>query len=328
MDSYESKRLALIRIWQILKQHSDTDHRLTQNQIAEYLNSDFGIVIERKAIGRCLSLLKEAGADIESGPTGSYLQGLDFEDSELHLLIDSVLCSRHISAVQAKDLISRLGSLSNDFFKSHVQNIYAVESLDRTDNQDLFYNIEVIDEAVNGKVQVNYEYNKYGLDKKLHKTSTQYVSPYQLLLHNQRYYLMAYSDYWHNMVYHRLDRITNIHKTDKPATRLESIAGFENGIDYKKLTAAMPYMYGDEPEEIEFIADSSIIDQIIDWFGRSIRITPVNDGPKVNVKLKASLLAMEYWAMQYIEYVEIVSPESVRNSIKQRLDKAINKYGS
>ena len=47
MESFEPKKLALIRIWQILKEYSDYDHPLTQDDIARHLESDYGIVIER-----------------------------------------------------------------------------------------------------------------------------------------------------------------------------------------------------------------------------------------------------------------------------------------
>lgn len=214
MESFEPKKLALIRIWQILKEYSDYDHPLTQDDIARHLESDYGIVIERKAISRNISLLKEAGAEIESGRTGSYLERRDFEDSELKLLIDGVLCSKYITAKQSKDLIDRLCGLSNKYFRSHVKNIHSVNDWYKTDNQALFYNIELIDTAIEEGKQIHYDYNKYGVDKKLHKSSHQYMSPYLMILHNQRYYLMAYSEYWGNMAFHRLDRITNMNISD------------------------------------------------------------------------------------------------------------------
>ncbi len=73
MESFEPKKLALIRIWQILNDYSDYDHPLTQEDIAIKLENEYGIVIERKAISRNISLLKEAGVDIESRRAGSYL---------------------------------------------------------------------------------------------------------------------------------------------------------------------------------------------------------------------------------------------------------------
>lgn len=50
MGSFEPKKLALIRIWEILKEHSDSNHPLTQQDIAKHLEDDYGIVLERKAI--------------------------------------------------------------------------------------------------------------------------------------------------------------------------------------------------------------------------------------------------------------------------------------
>lgn len=105
MGTAESKKLALLRTLQILQQYSDADHVLTQDDIVRYLHTDYGITVERKSVGRNLSLLKEAGVGIESGRFGSYLCERPFEDSELRLLIDSVLASKHISARQSQRLI-------------------------------------------------------------------------------------------------------------------------------------------------------------------------------------------------------------------------------
>ena len=326
MESLESKKLALIRIWQIFKEYSDYDHPLTQEDIANKLENQYGIVIERKAISRNISLLKEAGVEIESRRAGSYLETRDFEDAELHMLIDGILSSKHITAKHSKDLIDRVCGLSNKYFRSSVKHIHSVNDWSKTDNQALFYNIELIDSAIEQGKQIHYDYNKYGIDKKLHKSSQQYVSPYLMILHNQRYYLMAYSEYWGNIVFHRLDRITNMTITDLTATPLRSVPGYENGINYKDLSSTMPYMYTDKPERIEFLADVSIIDQIIDWFGDDVKFVKDVDETKVKVILKASPNAMEHWAMQYISFVEVTSPESLRERLKNILSDGVDKY--
>ena len=325
MDSFEPKKLALIRILQIFQQHSDFNHPLKQEDIAVILERDYGIVIERKAIGRNISLLKEAGIPIEAKRNGSYLEERDFEDSELKLLIDSVLSSKHIAAKHSKDLIEKLSRLSNKYFKSHIKNVHSVNDWHKTDNLALFYNIEIIDEAIESSKQIKYTYNKYGIDKKLHRTSTHAVSPYSLILHNQKYYLMGYHHGWGKIIFHRLDKITGMDITEKTATPIKSIAGYKNGIDYKELSSALPYMYTDVRERIEFLAESSIVDQIVDWFGFDIRIVEVGEN-KVKVTLKASPNAMFHWAMQYIEFVEIVTPTHLRERIKSTLETAKNKY--
>ncbi len=135
MDCFEPKKLALIRILQIFKEYSDCNHPLTQEEISSHLEREYGIAIERRAISRNISLLKEVGFEIESCKAGSYLACRDFEDAELRLLIDSVLSSKHITAKHSKDLIDRLCALSNRYFKSHIKHIYSVNDWGKTDNQ-------------------------------------------------------------------------------------------------------------------------------------------------------------------------------------------------
>lgn len=325
MDSFEPKKLALLRILQIFKDYSDYEHPLTQDDISDYLENNYGISIERKAISRNISLLKEAGIEIGSKRAGSYLDARDFEDSELRMLIDGVLSSKYITANHSKDLINKLCNLSNKYFRSHVKNIYSVNDWSKTDNQALFYNIELIDDAIEHGKQIKFDYNKYGIDKKLHRTKTHCASPYQLILHNQRYYLMSQNERWHNMAYYRVDKITNMIILDKPLTPITTIDGYESGINYKELASSLPYMYTDKLEHIEFISHKCIIDQIVDWFGDEIIFTEL-DSDYVKVSLKASPNAMEHWAMQYINYVEITKPAELRKRIKANLKNGTKKY--
>lgn len=326
MEYSEPKKLAIICILQILKKYSDYDHPLTQAKIAEYLESEYSIVLERKAIGRNIALLQEVGYEIESVKAGSYLAEREFEDSELRMLIDGVLSSKYITSNHSKDLIEKLCGMSNKYFRSHVKNVYSVNDWSKTENPALFYNIELIDDAIERRLQIRFDYNKYGVDKKLHKTRATRVSPYQLILHNQRYYLMSYNEHFHNMTYYRVDHITNMTiAEDKGATPITDVSGFKGGIDYKVLASSMPYMYNDEPKRIEFVADKKITDQIVDWFGEDINITELND-KQILVSLKASPNAMEHWAMQYINYVEITHPDTLREKIKENIKTAEDKY--
>ena len=339
-DAYnnEPKKLAIIRILQILEKHSDFDHPLTQDEILDYL-SKYGIELERKAVGNTISMLQDMFEkdNMQKSPSsaivlesnkrrGSYFDKRLFEDAEIRLLIDSVLASKHISDKYSADLIEKLCMLSNKYFLSHVKHICSVKDWDKTDNKSLFYNIERIDEAIEREKQIQFDYNKFGTDKKLHKTSTHIASPYQLILHNQRYYLMFLSEKWKNVSYFRLDKITNVEiLEDKPITPLRSVEGYKNGVNYKKIATSLPYMFTDEIEIITFMADSGIVDQIIDWFGTSAKFEKAEDG-KVKVTVMASPNAMEYWAMQYLNYVEIITPIELRERVRNNIDNAKKKY--
>lgn len=77
---------------------------------------------------------------------------------------------------------------------------------------------------------------------------------------------------------------------------------------------------------IDLLADIGIVDQIIDWFGTDIRLSATGDGTKVAVSLKASPNAMEHWATQYIDHVEVTAPEHLRKRIQTALENAAAKY--
>ena len=322
----ESKKLALVRILQILQKYSDANHPLKQGDIAEILQREYGIEVERKAIGRNISLLKEAGYDIVSAHSGCYLDENIFEDAELKLLIDGVLCSKHIAPHHSKELIGKLTKLANVYFKSRIRNIYSVNDWNKTKNCDLFLNIELVDEAIERGRRIEFSYNKFGVDKKLHKSATHAASPYQMILHNQHYYLIALNEKWKNMGFYRMDKITDMHITEQRLTPLRTVEGYESGLDYKKLSSAMPYMYTDQPERIELMADASVVDQIVDWFGYDVHISEL--GNKVKVVLLSSPTAMLYWALQYAEHVEILSPHYLRGRIADVLQAAFSRYNN
>ncbi len=326
MESLEPKKLALIRILQILEKHTDIDHPLTQDKILSLLEEEYGITVERKAIGRNISLLCEAGYDIVVTSKGSYLAERTFEDSELRLLIDGVLSSKHITTKHSKDLIAKLSSLSNKYFSKHIKNIYSINDWNKTENAGVFFIIDIVDEAISEGKMVEYDFNKYGQDKALHKSSFQRVSPYQLILHNQRYYLMGYSSYWKHMVYHRLDHITNIRVSDRDAIKINEIDGYENGINYQNITTSMPYMFSDTPERVTFLIDEKAIDHAIDWFGKSIEIENSGVEGKLKISLSTSPSAMLYWSLQFAEKVEILSPLSLRERVLEALENAVKKY--
>ena len=324
MSDFEPKKLALLRILQILEKHSDIDHPLGQKAIADILDRDYGIELERKAVSRNISLLKEAGFEIEQLPEGAYLAERQFEDSELRLLIDGVLSGRFISAKHSADLIEKLCSLGNKYFRNHVKNIYSVREWNKTDNVAVFYTIDIIDEAIENGKQIEFDFNRYGADKKLNRVAHHVVSPYQMVLKNQNYYLMAYNEKWKHITYYRLDRITEACVVDMQVTPLKSIDGYQNGLDYKRFSTALPYMFSDKPESVEFVCDEWVIDHAIDWFGKDIVVFPCDGRYKVRVSV--SLNAMEFWALQYLSAVEILSPVLLREKIKNSLQEAMKKY--
>ena len=57
MSSEIPKIMAIPLCIEILKNHTDEDHTLTQEQINEKLKSEYGLIVDRKTLSRNLKLI-------------------------------------------------------------------------------------------------------------------------------------------------------------------------------------------------------------------------------------------------------------------------------
>lgn len=322
---FENKQTLLFRLYQVLFDYSDENNLLTQQDIIDILEREYGLVVERKAIGRNISYLNEMGIDVESSRKGAYLVDRPIEKSELHMLIDSVLCSTHISATHSKQLIDKLVRMGGRNFKSNVRYVQSLNDWNKTENKAVFFNISVIDDAISQGKQIKFYYNKIGADKQLHHTSRPCVSPYRMVLHNQHYYLMGCNHKWMNISFYRLDKITEIEIIDQPTVPIKSLDGYKNGINYKELSTARPYMFTDKPEKVVISAKKWMMDDIVDWFGKDVKVSTIDD-ENIKVELIVSPTAMKFWALQYGENAEVLAPEHLRNEIRQSIEQMCEKY--
>ena len=55
-------------------------------------------------------------------------------------------------------------------------------------------------------------------------------------------------------------------------------------------------------------------------------LDPATNRAAISSAVATSPTAMEYWAKQYMDHVEILEPLSLRNKIKESLESSISKY--
>lgn len=348
MFTAQPKKLIIMNILDILKKYTDADHRLSQKDIVEILEREYDMKTDRKAVKRNLMNLIEFGYDIEyneiprmiKNKNGEAEESLilsdfyinrDFTDSELRLLIDSVLFSKHVPYSQCKEVVQKLENLSNIYFKLKVKHIRNLPENAPTNNQ-LFLTIEILDEAISKGLQVSFTYNNYDIDKKLHprknsegKEREYIINPYQIVATNGRYYLVCNYDKYDNVAHYRLDRITNIQLLDTPVKPKDKVKGLENGLDLPKHMAEHLYMFSGESIIVKFIAKRYIITEVIDWFGKDVKFSNATDD-EVTVTVKVNEMAMQLWALQYARHIRVISPKSLVYKIKEDINFAKKNY--
>mgnify|MGYP002523023596 CR=1 FL=1 len=109
-----NKKMLNMLILEILQRYSDENHALTQQEIIRLLKQNYDMECDRRSVKNNILSLQEMGYDI-SMEKGYSLMSRDFDDSELRILIDSVLFSKSISSRQAKGLIDKLSAHSSNY---------------------------------------------------------------------------------------------------------------------------------------------------------------------------------------------------------------------
>ncbi len=341
MSNLKRKKLSFA-ILEILRQYSDESHKLSQNDIIELLERDYDMKADRKSVKRNITSLLEMGYPIDFKETlrmypnkngemeESYILSdfwldREFTDSELRMLIDSLLFSKHIPYNQCQDLVEKLKNLSSNYFNHKVKHIHTLPE-SQPKNRHLFLTIEVLDEAIENEKQVAFTYNEYGTDKRLHpRREREYiVNPYQMAATNGRYYLIGNYDKYDNLANYRLDRITNIRLLDTPRKPKEKVPEMK-GWTLPKHMAEHLYMFSGESIPVTFRMKKIILNDVIDWFGTDIAFFDETE-EEVTARVTANWSAMRYWAQQYCRHVRVLSPPDLAQTVKEDLQNALNNY--
>ena len=321
-----SKKMLIIMILKILEKYSDEKRPLTQKKILELLNLEYGMKCDRRSVKANLMSLKELDYDINL-KHGIFIRH-DFEESELRMLIDSVLFSKNISRSQAKRLIDKLKTLGSNKFSAKVSHIANLPELHHSDNTRVMYNLDVINDAISKNKKISFIYNSYdeNLQLKPRREEVYIVSPYQMVATNGRYYLICNTDNYDNISHYRIDKITEVQMLKIPVKFKRNIKEFIGGsFNLPKHMAEHIYMFSGESIWVKFWAEKIIIDALVDWFGKDFKILQKeNDRILINVKVNET--AMKFWAMQYGEFVEIIFPESLRDEIRQTAKDILEKH--
>ena len=321
-----TKKMLNMLILNILKDYSDSEHRLQQQDIIDLLDSNYGISCERRAIKNNIVSLQEMGYEIDYSK-GYYLKTRDFTDAELRLLIDSIFSSNAITDKEAHQLVKKLEKYSNKYFKAHVSHIHSASSGKNAENQKVMESVAAIDTAISKGKKISFSYLQYGIDFKLHpKRDIRYVvSPYQMISNKGKYFLIGNYDAYDDISHYRLDRIVDVEVLKDPRKPMKSIKGLENGLNILEYISEHVYMFSGKSEHIKIRTNENLMDTLIDNFGKDFRVT-LGDGNDIIVDLKCNPEAFFYWVMQYGQHAEVLEPESMRMRIKEASLEIYRKY--
>lgn len=279
--------------------------------------------------------------------------GHAFSHDELDDLIENVYISKTISSDRKLSLITKLKKLSSSNYKTRFLNakdklqtsIHVIQENQYISHDELSKNVDSINEGINKKAKISFHLNHYTADKELKKIEVKkneenivkeyVVSPYEIVIYNGKYYLIANTEPYDNISIYRVDLISDISiKYKKNGKGVPEIDKRRKRNEFNKELVSLKdfmnqhlYMFYDQPKEIYIRIKNDRYTLLHDSFGDSYsRLQKINDDIDL-VKIRCSPNALIKWAMQNSDIVEIETIE-LRKKIRAELEAALEKYST
>ena len=325
MPKSYNQKLKIFYILDYLQKNSHQDHPVRAAELLTMLEQQHNIVCERKTIYSDIAALQDYGVDIVSIPGkngGYYIASRNFELPELKLLIDAVQSSRFLTEKKSRELIEKLCSQCSVYDARLMRRDVLVSGRVKSMNETIYYNVDAIQDAIAENRQITFRYFDYGLDGKRHYRNRNYqASPYGLCQDHENCYLLAHSER-HGVTSYRVDRMNDIRLLDDPRTPCPELTG-------KALTEhanRLFQMYAGEQTAVKLRFHRSLINAVIDRFGREVMLIPDGEEHFVFTAEVAVSPMFLSWVIGFGQKAKILYPESVVQACQDLCQEALAQY--
>ncbi|RCX12099.1 putative DNA-binding transcriptional regulator YafY [Anaerobacterium chartisolvens] len=330
MAKSSNQKLKILYLMKIFLEATDEDNTITLNEMITELER-YGITAERKSIYDDIEALHQYGIDIATRKTKTtdyFVANRLFELPELKLLVDIVQSSKFITHKKSNELIKKIESLTSVHQARKLQRQVYVANRVKTMNELIYCNVDTLHIAISENRQISFKYFEYNLDKKkqFRNSGQAYVvSPYALSWVDENYYLISHYPKNSDLTHFRVDRMGEIKLLEEPRRTLAEIIG-EKSLDIAEYSKKVFNMFGGEEVAVKLQFDNSLVNVVIDRFGKDVSIEKVDENSfavRTHVAVSSTFLA---WVFQFGNKVKILSPESVVKRYKENLQEIMNSY--
>lgn len=349
-------------VLQYLLKYTDENNVATAFDIIGYLQEDCGIDAERRSIYRDIEeinavalmldeecTIEEATAmlaDDEDGELklvvydkkkkGFYVRQRKYDLNDIRLLAECVYSSKFISKGQA----DRLADVVCEFVSEHQadkirHNAFLTDRV-KTNNRQVLATIATINEAMSRKIdgephtpeKISFKYLKYSVDDmskqvERRRGAKYIVSPFQLLINDGNYYLLAFDDYSKEMRTYRVDRMKEAAPMGEPREGEEDF----KKIDLRTYTQRVFSMYGGEQKLVEIRFINPLLDAVVDRFGtKDVQYAKV-DETHFSVTAKVEISDQFFgWLLGFGRKAKLLYPDDVLERFRTYMDRIREMY--
>ena len=330
MPKGSNQKLKLLYLKKILLEHTDEAHAITLSEILEAL-AGYGVVAERKSIYDDLEALRLYGLDVERRGRYYFVANRTFQLPELKLLLDAVQSCKFITQRKSAELIKKLGGLASRHEARMLQRQVYVSGRVKTANEQIYYNIDRLHEAIAQGEQISFRYFEWQLDfsiqgslrKHYRREGERYqVSPWALAWEDENYYLIAYDAMSGGVRHYRVDKMEDIQLTGQRREGMKLMERFDVGTYTSKLFG----MFGGEEQEVRLQFSNRLVGVVVDRFGRDRMFSRVDSehfAVTVRVVVSPQFLS---WLFGFGQEAMVLSPKPVVDQMRRMATQVAEQY--
>ena len=323
-------KLRLLAVLKIM-QRTDEDHPLTKNQIMNKVVEQGIEVSNSKTIAADLATLKDAGYDIVTNYSGSFMtDGQIFQNYELKILADNIANARYLPLEESEFIIERLREMATESGDEMIAATTIMDPKMKSKDITMKYKLDTLFRCIQKKKKVKFRYQKPGGERAVNYEYE--VSPYALSLYEEEYYLTAAfaagKSYSNTPFSFKVSRMERVEETDEPARKIGEFDILSDGggfADIQTYRRVMMNMWsGIQPREIMIRVEHVLADSKLVLSAE--RVKENGDG-SLTVYMKSIVNTGLYQTLaRYGDGVEVLKPEEARKGYVEYLKRMLDVY--
>ena len=328
MGAVNPQKIKLLKLYEILRQHTDEDRPLSTNQLCAMLEAE-GITCDRRTLAEDIDILNANGFEVLRRRTRYamlfYIVDRRFDMAEVKILIDAIQAASFITPQKTLELTDKVASLAGSHKATVLKKNLVTFNTRKHTNEAIFYTVDTLQRALQQKQKASFQY--FDLDENgnrvLRKRSERYVvNPVGLVYHEDNYYFVTYHETHEATVNYRVDRMTNVKIEDETVVERAIALSAELG----SYTERVFKMFNGPQATVELQFDRKLIDAVYDKFGEGIEIIACKRNLcRVRVEVLVSPVFFG-WCFQFGKSMKILSPDSVAAEMKAHAKQVLGLY--
>ena len=269
---------------------------------------------------------------------GYYVKNRRYDLDDIRLLAECINSSKFINQGQADRLSNVVYQLVSEHeAKKIATNAYHVGRV-KTKNKSTLNNISKINAAMSTELdgarhtpeKISFQYLKYTIDDINNQVERRHgkrytVSPFQLLINEGNYYLLAYSG--NKIMTYRVDRMRDVKGTGEPR---EGNTEFKK-IDMRTYTQRVFSMFSGEEQLVQIRFINRLLDTVIDRFGTDSKVVQYVKDDERHFIMTAKLAVSDQffgWLLGFGREAKLIGGDVVLEQFKAYLDKVHEMYST